>query len=261
MRTPVRRISGHIAFVEEDELASHRQQRGDVGSDEVFVVAHADHDRATGASEDHAVRRIFGNDGERIRAFQLGDRGAHRAENVAELLLVEVNAMRDHFGVGLGGELIAELGQLLTQLFVVLDDAVVNDGDAVPRDMRVRVALGRHAMGRPAGVGDAQVAVDRGLGQGVLQLTNFADSAQPAQVAGAIQNGRGRRSHSPDIPGAAGLRSGWERCCDPQSRRRCRTWGIRGPCGRRFMKRECSRPGFPGAAESLTGRNAAGKRP
>ncbi len=33
-------------------------------------------------------RRIFGNDGERIGAFQLGDRGAHRAENVAQLLLV-----------------------------------------------------------------------------------------------------------------------------------------------------------------------------
>ena len=79
---------------------------------------------------------------------------AHGAEDVTQLLLVVMNAMRDDFGVGLGAERVAELGQLFTQLFVILDDAVVNDRDAVTRDVRVCVALGRHAVRRPACVRD-----------------------------------------------------------------------------------------------------------
>src|ERR1043165_426768 len=39
-----------------------------------------------------------------------------------------MNAMGDDFGVGLRGEVVAELGQLLTQLFMILDDAIVHNG-------------------------------------------------------------------------------------------------------------------------------------
>ncbi len=104
--------------------------------------------------------------------------------------------MRDDFGVGLGGELVAEFGQLLAQLFVILDDAVVNDGNAVPRDMRVRVALGRHAVGRPAGVRDAQVAVDRGLGQRILQLCDTLPTRCAAGAGGRCHSGWPRPAES-----------------------------------------------------------------
>ena len=147
-----------VAFLEEDEAARHRQQRRHVGGDEVLAVAQADDDRAALARKDDALGVLLRDHGERIRAFELGDGRADRLEQVAGLLQVVVNAVRDHFGVGLGRELVAGGLQLVAQLFVVLDDAVVDERDAVPGDVRVRVALARHAVRGPAGVRDAELA-------------------------------------------------------------------------------------------------------
>ena len=93
-----------------------------------------------------------------------------------------MDAVRDDLGVGLGAELVAVPQQLRAQLLVVLDDAVVDDRDAVARDVRVGVALARHAVRRPARVRDAEVAV-RGVGvERVLELAHLADGAQPLDV-------------------------------------------------------------------------------
>jgi len=91
----------------------------------------------------------------------LGDGGAHGLEQVARRPQVVVDAVRDHLGVGLGGELVTLARRLGAQLLVVLDDAVVDDRDAVPGDVRVGVALARHAVRGPAGVRDAEAAVLR----------------------------------------------------------------------------------------------------
>jgi hypothetical protein len=176
-----------VAFLEEHEIARHRQQCRDVGGDEVLALAQADDHRAALAREDHAPGLVFGDHHQRIRAFQFRDRGAHGLEQVIGLLQVIVHAMRDHLGVGLRGERIPRRLQLGAQLVVVLDDAVVDDRDAVPRDVRVRVALARHAVGRPAGVGDAQLAVRGALVQRVLENPHLADGAQALDRAAAVQ--------------------------------------------------------------------------
>ena len=68
----------------------------------------------------------------------------------------------DDFGVGLGGELVAFLDELLLQGEVVFDDAVVHDDDlAGAVAMGVRVLFGGAAVGGPAGVTDAVGAVER----------------------------------------------------------------------------------------------------
>src|SRR5437660_11535393 len=66
-----------------------------------------------------------------------------------------VDQMRDHFGIGLRAEDVALRLQLLTQRFVVFDDAVVDDGDFVARQMRMRVIGGRRAVRRPTRMRDA----------------------------------------------------------------------------------------------------------
>ena len=64
--------------------------------------------------------------------------------------------MGDDLGVGLGGERRAARAQLVLQRHVVLDDPVDDDVDAVGAvDERVRVLLADAAVGRPAGVADA----------------------------------------------------------------------------------------------------------
>ena len=50
------------------------------------------------------------------------------------------------------------------------------------RDVRVRVALARHAVRGPARVRDAEVAVRGICVERVLQLLHLADGAQPLQM-------------------------------------------------------------------------------
>ncbi len=71
--------------------------------------------------------------------------------------------------------------QAITQGLVILDDSVMHDGQAA-RDVRVRIALARYAMGGPARMGDASVAAGLcffGLGR---QFSDPADCAQALQA-------------------------------------------------------------------------------
>ena len=104
-----------------------------------------------------------------------------------------MNAMRDDFGVGVRGEVITRSTQLGTQGLVVFDDAVVHDREPIRRNMRMRIALGRHAMGRPASVRDADGAVSRGGVDGVLQHLHLAHRTHALERARAIEHGDTRR--------------------------------------------------------------------
>ena len=83
---------------------------------------------------------------------------------------------------------VAELLEVFAQLFVVLDDAVVDDREAVVRDVRMRVALGRHAVRGPARVRDADLAVRRVRVDRVLQHLHLADGAQALELGRAVQH-------------------------------------------------------------------------
>ncbi len=62
--------------------------------------------------------------------------------------------MRDNLAVGFGSELGALRLELAPQFAEILDDAVVHDGEPVG-GVRMRVVLGWPAVGRPAGVTNA----------------------------------------------------------------------------------------------------------
>jgi hypothetical protein len=64
----------------------------------------------------------------------------------------------------------------------------VDDGDPVARDVRVGVALARHAVRGPAGVRDAQLSVGGALVERIAQLLHLAHGAQAAHVAAAVQH-------------------------------------------------------------------------
>jgi hypothetical protein len=179
----------HVAFLENGELVRHGQQRGDVRGDEVLAVADADDDRAALARQDDAFRIVLRDHCQRIGAFELRHRGTHRLEQVARLLQVIVNPMRDDFRVRLGAELVTGGLQFVAQLVVVLDDAVVNDRNPVARDVRMRVALARHAVRGPARVRDAERTVRRIGVDRILQHADLADGAQPLDRTRAVEHG------------------------------------------------------------------------
>ncbi len=108
-----------------------------------------------------------------------------------------MNAVRDHFGVRFRSEFVAELHELVVQFLVILDDAVVDDRDAVARHMRVGIPLVRHAMRRPARVGDSEVARSWRGGQRLGKLRHLADGAQARDMGAAIQHSDARRVIAP----------------------------------------------------------------
>src|SRR5690606_18241038 len=77
-------------------------------------------------------------------------------------------------------------------LLVVLDDAVVDQGQLAMADVRVGVGLGHAAMGGPAGVADAQHAVEVLGGGGMLHLRHAAGAAHPADAPGLDHGQAGR---------------------------------------------------------------------
>ena len=157
----------------------------------------ADDHRTALARENDALRVVLAHHGQRIGAFELRHRGAHGLEQILHRLQMMMDAMRDDFGVGLGAELVARALQLGAQLFVVLDDAVVHDGQAVAGDVRMGVALARHAMRGPARVGDAHGSVNGRLIQRLLQHLHLAQGAQAGQVPGAVEHGEAGRVVAP----------------------------------------------------------------
>ena len=90
--------------------------------------------------------------------------------------------MRNDFGVGLGDEFGALGLQLAAQLDEILDDAVVHDRELFG-GMRMRIVLGRTAVGRPAGVADADSSQQRLAGEPLLQILELALGTPPRQHA------------------------------------------------------------------------------
>ena len=147
---------GDVAFLEVDDAARHREQSGRVGGEEVVVVAESDDQRAPRPCADDAPRLARRQHGDRVGPVEFRGRRLHRAQQVAATRTVPVrmNQVRDHFGVGLRREDVALRLQPVAQRLVVLDDAVVHDGDLAAGHVRVRVHRRRRAVRSPAGVRD-----------------------------------------------------------------------------------------------------------
>ena len=79
--------------------------------------------------------------------------------------------MRDDFGVGFGDELVALGNEFALQVEVVFDDAVVDHNDAAGAvAMGVGVLFGGAAVRGPAGVADAECAMERMIAQDFFKI-------------------------------------------------------------------------------------------
>src|SRR5579863_707140 len=91
--------------------------------------------------------------------------------------------MRDDFGIGLGGDGVTFLDQLLLQAEIVLDDPVVHDHDfAGAVAMRMRVLFRGTSMRGPASVPNAVSAVNR------IQPDGFFQVPQLRRAEGKLRN-------------------------------------------------------------------------
>ena len=147
----------HLAVVEVDHRAGVLQQRRSVRRDEPLVLAHADQERGSLAGRHQHAGLVRRDEGETVGAVHFAQR---RGDRLFEVALVELaHQVGQHLGVGLGREAVAPALESLPDRAGVLDDAVVDDGDAARLvGVGMRVGRGRRAVGGPAGVTDADRA-------------------------------------------------------------------------------------------------------
>ena len=120
-------------------------------------------------------------------------------------LVVLLHQVRDHFGVGLGDELVAFELELVLELQIILDDAVVHHHDVAGAiAMRMRVLFGGTPVRGPARVADAIGPVHRIHADGVFQIAQLARRAANREMIVAVQDCDARPSHTRGIPAGAG---------------------------------------------------------
>src|SRR5690606_24683471 len=169
-------------LLQEDHPACRLDDGRHVRGQEVLALAQADQQRAAHARADQAVRLAAAEHGQGVGTGELLHRGLQRAQQVAALGHVVVDQVGDDLGIGLRLELVAQRLEPLALFLVVLDDAVVDQRQLAVADVRVGIGLGHPAVGGPAGVADAEHAVEA-LGEGrLLHLRHAAGAAHPAHA-------------------------------------------------------------------------------
>ena len=168
----------NLAVVHLHGVAGEFDEAGDVGAEEVFVLADADDQRGVPARCDDAVRVVRVDRQQSESAFEALRGQLHGAGEVAAgFLVVDVQQQgASNLGVGLGEEAVALIDELRLQRRKVLDNAVVDYSQATVADnVRVGIGVGRAAVGGPAGVPDAQFRGRNGVVRDFgFQVCNFA---------------------------------------------------------------------------------------
>jgi hypothetical protein len=124
----------------------------------------------------------FKQERERKRSLQPRQRRAYGVDRLASFLQLLIYEMSDHLGICVRDKASAGQLKLLTQLPVILDNAVVNDRNTIDR-VWMRVVFVRAAVSRPAGVTDAYEAAERIAGKFALEVLEFADGAPKCKKA------------------------------------------------------------------------------
>ncbi len=117
-----------------------------------------------------------------VGALGLGERMPNRVGEVAGVGLLD--QVREGLRVGLGAQLVSALRQPIAQLLEVLDDAVVDDRDVAGAvDVWMGIQVVRAAVGRPAGVSEADGRRGRRIQERRAKVAQLAGSLLDEQVA------------------------------------------------------------------------------
>ena len=181
-------------IVQRDRLRCVRHDGARIRCNDVLAVSDANHQWRTLARNDEHVRLFLANHRDGVRASDLAQRSLH---GLLKITCVKfANQVCEHFGIGLAVEDVPLLGEVLLQRRVVLDDAVVDDRDAVAKLFVVAVwvcVLLRHtAVRRPTGVRDANRSLEPATV--VDELLDVRDATDRARnLEATIHDGDTRR--------------------------------------------------------------------
>ncbi len=158
-----------------------RRKRDGVGAQKHLAAAVADGERRAAAGAHQQVLLAGEEHRKREGALQPLQRLGHGFDRLQATLKAHRYEMRHHLRVGVAGEFAAGGADFPLQRLEILDDAVVDDGDAVG-GVGMRVRLGRGAVRRPAGVADAGRAGERLSLQPCFEVAELAAGAAAHQL-------------------------------------------------------------------------------
>ena len=167
-----------VPFFHEDEAVRDRAQGQGVGREVHLPNAHPHHQGTALARGDQLVRVVRVKHDEPIGPFQPLYRLAYGFPEIAAIGIDVVNQVDHRFRVRFRFKDVAQALKLPAQGFMVFDNPVVNQGQAVPGHVRVGVLFAGDPMGGPAGVGNADGSRRRGLGERLPQRSDLTEAAR-----------------------------------------------------------------------------------
>ena len=142
---------------------------GNIGGNEVFTFAQTDNEGIVLLGADNGVRVGAVHDNKAVGAF---DDGKHLADGGEEIAVVQFfQQMGYDFRIRFGLEHMALFHEVFFQSQVVFNDTIMNHYEMVMAvSMGMGIPVGRFAMGCPAGMTDADMALERMLFQLIFQI-------------------------------------------------------------------------------------------
>ena len=181
---------GDVALLEEHDPVRVGEDRRDVAGDEALFAVPPDDQRHVLACPDEPADLALVHHDDRVRALELAEGGPDRVGQVALVLVRLFDEMGDRLGVGLRRQRVAARLESVAQLAEVLDDPVVDDRDVAGAVLvGVGVQVVRPAVGRPAGVSEADRGVRRPVGDRGRQVRQLAGLLLDEQVAVLVDEG------------------------------------------------------------------------
>jgi len=171
-----------IAVLEIADLVGEGRECQRIGADEHLALAVADGQRAALPGNNHQIVVAAEDHGDGECAFETAQRVKGGADRIVAGPQFAGDEMGDNLGVGVAGEGGAFGDQLILQLAIILDDAVMHDRNVVGH-VRMGVRLGGLAVGRPAGMPYTDLAQQRRRFQPRLEIAQLAFGAPPPKLA------------------------------------------------------------------------------
>src|SRR6266853_3739329 len=183
---------GDIAIDQEKHVACVFQQRGNIAGDKIFAFAKTNDGGWAEARGNNLIGIAGGEKNQRVDSAQLLKRFANgffqRNWSVAELQIF-LDQVRHDFRISFRDEFVPFALQLLFELQIIFDDAVVDHHDLSRAiTVRVRVFFGRAPMRRPAGVPNPISSVDWRFLDDLFQVAQLAGRAANFQFARCVHH-------------------------------------------------------------------------
>ena len=187
----VRLDDRHLTVIDDVGAPRARDDRGDVGRDEILPFAETDDKRIVLLRADQTVGMLARHEYESVRSFDTRKHLAHRGLEVAVVDFLQ--QVCDDLRIRLRLEGMTFFNQIFLQRHIVFDDAVVHNGKiARAVCMRMCVAVRRTSMCRPTRMTDADMT---------CRLISFDDSLEFGKTTHAffhadlllVQDGDARR--------------------------------------------------------------------